>query len=279
MHLDGLVEMAGRSNSQWPASSSSGGAAAGSTSGGTAGHPASDREEASAAVHIVVGGQSFESTETVLRRGAEFFDRLFEGRDMEPAARKLPDGTVKVDRDGALFGDVLRFFDTQNAGELPKEEGARQRMLEEARYYEARELVRVLSGQIERHATIGAVNMQITAIEDRYRNLFAQHRDHADVDDPVLTMIKMYAESGELEEDFDFKHFHASKDADRFAIILRGAYEVPVQGPSVLATSMKMFERQFHQNTSNIFQGFDWSNVSRADMPVSIGDDCIAHGF
>ena len=31
-------------------------------------------------------------TETVLRRGPEFYDRFIEGRDMEPAARKLPGG-------------------------------------------------------------------------------------------------------------------------------------------------------------------------------------------
>jgi len=35
---------------------------------------------------------------------------------MEPAARKLLDGTVTVDRDGTHFGDVLRFFEMQNAG-------------------------------------------------------------------------------------------------------------------------------------------------------------------
>ena len=62
------------------------------------------------------GGHAFETTEGTLRRGAEFFDRLLDGRDMEPAARKLLDGTVTVDRDGTHFGDVLRFFEMQNAG-------------------------------------------------------------------------------------------------------------------------------------------------------------------
>ena len=186
---------------------------------------------------------------------------------MEPAARRLPDGSVKVDRDGEIFGEMLHFFETQNAGELPKEEGVRQRLLQEARYYEARELVHVLSGQIERHATIGAENMYLSQVEDRYRNLFAQNRDHADLDDPLLTMVRMFEEeSGALTDQFDFKHFHASKDAERFAIILRGDFQVPKKGRSVRATTMNDFELAFHSNTCNIFRDFDWSNVSHCNV-------------
>jgi hypothetical protein len=188
---------------------------------------------------------------------------------MEPAARRLPDGSVKVDRDGEIFGEMLHFFETQNAGELPKEEGVRQRLLLEARYFEARELVRVLSGQIERHATIGAENMDLSQVEDRYRNLFAQNRDHADLDDPLLTMLRVFEEeSGALTNQFDFKHFHASKDAERFAIILRGAFQVPKQGPSVPAASMNAFENMFHRKTSFIFRDFDWSNVSHCNVTL-----------
>ena len=198
---------------------------------------------------------------------------------MEPAARRLPDGSVKVDRDGEIFGEMLNFFETQNAGELPKEEGVRQRLLQEARYYEARELVRVLSGQIERHATIGPENKHLSQVEDHYRNLFAQNRDHLDLDDPLLTMVRMFEQkSGTLTDQFDFKHFHASKDAERFAIILRGAFEVPKEGPSVPATTMKAFQDSFHRITCNIFRGFDWSNVSHCSestaRAVSLEIEC-----
>jgi hypothetical protein len=182
---------------------------------------------------------------------------------MEPTARKKPDGTVTVDRDGFVFEHMLRYFETQNAGELPKEETARRQLLEEARYYEARDLVRVLSGQIQRHETIGPDNIEMAQTEDMYRNLFAQHRDDPALDDKLLTMIDMYDQDGQLSAKFNYKHFHAGKDADRFAIILRGNYKVPRSGPSAVPT-VQEFKREFNSITNNLFVGFDFRNVSES---------------
>jgi hypothetical protein len=100
------------------------------------------------------------------------------------------------------------------AGELPKEEGVRQKLLEEARYYEARELVRVLSGQIERHATIGPINMEMSATEDRFRNLFAQHRNSSELEDPLLTMRKVHARTNTFPEPSFFSQSFSRSSAD-----------------------------------------------------------------
>jgi len=220
-------------------------------------------EDRNDAMRLVVGGLPFKCAASVLREGAEFFDRLLEGRDMEPTARVIQevDGpTLVVDRDGAVFSHLLRYWDSKNAGELPKEESLRQQLLVEARYYEARQLVNVLSGQVRRHATVGPENMAMVDEENRYRHLFAQNRDHSDLASPFLTLVSLYGDDGKLNAQFDHKHFHLSLDADRFAIILRGTSTVPAQGPSAVAKFAE-FRSTFNKITDGLFVGFDWSNV------------------
>jgi hypothetical protein len=73
----------------------------------------------------------------------------------------------------------------------------------------------------------------------------------------------VYEDDGKLSAQFDHRHFHTSKDADRFAIILRGDYQVPLEGPSAARTSA-IFQNEFNRITQHVFEGFDWSNVSLA---------------
>jgi len=187
--------------------------------------------------------------------------------------------TITIHRDAAGFEHILAFFGSGDAGALPKEPALRAAILRDARYYNANALVHVLSGQIERQATIGAHNEQMAVEENRYRQLFAQHRSHADLGDAdsTLTLISVFKHM----DRFDFR-VHAEEAADLgFAIILRKE-EPPASGPSVC--TQKEFLQQFyglltekaysdygkvkHPKRTILGEKFDWSNVMVAGGSV-----------
>mmetsp|Transcript_12132 Transcript_12132/g.28971 ORF Transcript_12132/g.28971 Transcript_12132/m.28971 type:complete len:170 (-) Transcript_12132:786-1295(-) len=103
----------------------------------------------------------------VLREISDFIDRLFAGRDMQPGATTNAHDSISVNRQREFLAEFCAFFKSQNITTLPKDDSTRRKLLQEARNYEARELVRVLSGHLERAGTVGAETLRCKCIQNK----------------------------------------------------------------------------------------------------------------